>query len=317
MVEKQIRMIDIYYAIYSKFNKDGRDVDDMVCVFSDDNASNLVFRIQCLVTADEAEACDEDDMICLLKTLEMSILNDIVLKGVKGISKASMNKEEGYLTKVGNDFQRNHQWVIDTVGTNLIDVLNHPQVDFTRTFSNSIHEIYEVLGVEAAREAIISEITELLSFDGTYINYRHISLLADIMTNRGILMSIDRHGINKSDRGPLAKCSFEETPDIISKAAIFGEYDKVNGVSSNIMLGQEVKVGTGFSDVLFDEKFFMEKLEANELAEESDDDEALLDVVDEAGGDYCANENFGFNFSDIHLDAEKAVQNIPTVKLES
>ena len=315
MVEKQIRMIDIYYAIYSKFNKDGRD--DMVCVFSDDNASNLVFRIQCLITADDADACDEDDMICLLKTLEASILNDIVLKGIKGISKASMNKEEGYLTKVGNDYQKNHQWVIDTVGTNLIDVLNHPQVDFTRTFSNSIHEIYEVLGVEAAREAIISEITELLSFDGTYINYRHISLLADIMTNRGILMSIDRHGINKSDRGPLAKCSFEETPDIISKAAIFGEYDKINGVSSNIMLGQEVKAGTGFSDILFDEKFFLEKLEANELAEESDDEDAMLDVVTDAGGDYCANENFGFNFTDTHLAAEKADGNIPMVKLES
>ena len=71
------------------------------------------------------------------------------------------------------------------------------------------------MGVEAAREAIILEITELLSFDGTYINYRHISLLADVMTNRGNLMSIDRHGINKSDRGPLAKCSFEETPDTI------------------------------------------------------------------------------------------------------
>ena len=316
MVEKQIRMIDIYYAIYSKFNKDGRDIDDMVCVFSDDNASNLVFRIQCLVSADDTDGCDEDDMICLLKTLETSILNDIVLKGVKGISKASMNKEENHVIKVGENYEKNHQWVIDTVGTNLIDVLNHPHVDFSRTFSNSINEIYEVLGIEAAREAIINEITELLSFDGTYINYRHISLLADIMTNRGILMSIDRHGINKSDSGPLAKCSFEETPDIISKAAIFGEYDKINGVSANIMLGQEVKNGTSFSDVLFDEKFFLEKLEEAELNEESEDDTGILDVIDEEGDSYCDIDNFGFNFSDTHLDKEKVATSLPSVILQ-
>ncbi len=318
MVEKQIKMIDIYYAIYSKFNKEGNAMDDMICVFSDDNASNLVFRIQCLVNPEEAEGCDEDDMLCLLKTLETSILNDIVLKGIKGISKASMNKEENHVAKIGQDFQTNHQWVIDTVGTNLIDVLNHPQIDFTRTYSNSITEIYEVLGIEAAREAIISEITELLSFDGTYINYRHISLLADIMTNRGTLMSIDRHGINKSDRGPLAKCSFEETPDIISKAAIFGEYDKINGVSSNIMLGQEVKSGTGFSDILFDEKLFLEKLQDQQLDEESDDETetAILDTMDSTGPEYCDDENFGFNFSDTHLQPETIGENLPSVKID-
>ena len=71
-------------------------------------------------------------------------------------------------------------------------------------------------------------------------------------------MSIDRHGINKSDRGPLAKCSFEETPDIIARAAIFGELDIVKGVSSNIMLGQEVPIGTGSVDLIFDEEKFME-----------------------------------------------------------
>ena len=73
-------------------------------------------------------------------------------------------------------------------------------------------------------------------------------------------MSIDRHGINKSDRGPLAKCSFEETPDIIAKAAIFGELDKVKSVSSNIMLGQEVPIGTGSVDMLFDEEKYFEKI---------------------------------------------------------
>ena len=77
------------------------------------------------------------------------------------------------------------------------------------------------------------------------------------MTNKGFIMSIDRFGINKSDRGPLAKCSFEETPDIVlAKAALFGELDHINGVSSNTMMGQEVPIGTGAIDLFFDENSF-------------------------------------------------------------
>ena len=301
MIDKQLQMIDIYHAIYSKFNKDGRDSDDIKCVFSDDNASNLIFRIKCLIHQEENNDCDEDDMISCLLTLENSILNDIILKGVKGIDKASMSKELNYLMKVDHEFTKVPQWVIDTNGTNLLDVMGHPDVDFTRTISNDIHEIYELLGIEAAREAIINEMTELLSFDGTYINYRHISVLSDIMTNRGALMSIDRHGINKSDRGPLAKCSFEETPDIISKAAIFGEYDRVNGVSANIMLGQEVKIGTGCVDVLFDESFYNQRQET--LIEADTTPQSIIDdpSLKSTEHDYCAQDNFGFSFTDEHL----------------
>ena len=198
------------------------------------------------------------------------------------------------MTKVGEDYERIPQWVIDANGTNLVDVMNHSHVDFSKTFSNDINEIYEVLGVEAAREAIIQEITELLSFDGTYINYRHISLLADVMTNRGSIMSIDRHGINKSDRGPLAKCSFEETPDIISKAAIFGEYDRITGVSANIMLGQEVKSGTGFVDLMFDEETYMKRTKEKAKVEQMEASAAYADLLE--GEDYCDEQNFGHGF---------------------
>ena len=290
----------------------------MVCIFSDDNASNLVFRIKCLMSLEESEACDEEDMISLLKTLEYSILNDIRLKGIKGISKANMNKEEGYLIKEGNNYKNTSQWVMYANGTNLIDIMNHPQVDYTRTFSNNINEIYEVLGIEAAREAIIQEITELLSFDGTYINYRHISLLADVMTNRGTLMSIDRHGINKSDRGPLAKCSFEETPDIISKAALFGEYDKITGVSSNIMLGQEVKCGTGFFDVLLDEEKYVRQAQ-NNISNLDDEDEEntdeFINSLNDSSGQYCLDTNFGFDFTEDNLENETINNVIPDVKI--
>ena len=99
-----------------------------------------------------------------------------------------------------------------------------------------------------------------------------MGLLADVITNKGNLMSIDRHGINKSDIGPLAKCSFEETPDIIARAAIFGELDNVLGVSANIMLGQEVPIGTGSVELLFDEEKYLE------LYREINDEEQQNDI---------------------------------------
>ena len=107
-------------------------------------------------------------------------------------------------------------------------------------------DVFNVFGIEAARELLVREITDVISFDGTYVNYHHISLLADTMTNKGNLLSINRHGINRSDIGPFAKCSFEETSDMLIKAGLFGEYDKINGVSANIIKNVGLKLGISF-----------------------------------------------------------------------
>ena len=137
---------------------------------------------------------------------------------------------------------------------------------------------------------LYSEINNVFAMSGAYVNSRHISLLVDTMTNRGYLMPMDRHGINKSDRGPLAKCSFEETPDIIARAAIFGELDKVTSVSANIMLGQEVPIGTGSVDVLFDEDKYYDSVIRN-MENESSDEENEIEISEESKftEDYCNN----------------------------
>ena len=153
---------------------------------------------------------DEDDVSYLIKTLEESILNKIIIRGIVGINKAIMNKDNTHVTRVGDDYVQRPQWLIYTDGSVLLDLLNHEKVDFTKTISNDIQEIYQTLGVEAARCAIINELTEVIEDAGSYVNSRHIALLADIMTTRGGLMSIDRHGINRSERGPLAKCSLKK-----------------------------------------------------------------------------------------------------------
>ncbi|CAJ1364653.1 unnamed protein product [Effrenium voratum] len=127
------------------------------------------------------------------------------------------------------------------------------RVDFRRLQSNDIVEILNVLGIEAVRKALLFHVRMVISFDGSYVNYRHLGTMCDIMTNRGHLMAITRHGVNRTNMGPLMKCSFEETVEILMDAAIYNETDHMRSVSENIIFGQLVPIGTGSFDVHMDD----------------------------------------------------------------
>ena len=156
------------------------------------------------------------------------------------------------------NYVKKDEWVLDTVGTNLMDLLSLDFVDSSRTTSNSIIEIYNVLGVEAARQSIYDEFSEVIEFDSTYINYHHLSILCDRMSCNNKLVSVFRHGINNDNIGPIAKASFEETPEMFLKAARHGELDMVKGISSNVMCGQEGYYGTSSFNTLLDLDKFQE-----------------------------------------------------------
>jgi DNA-directed RNA polymerase II subunit RPB1 len=142
--------------------------------------------------------------------------------------------------------------VLDSVGSNLLDLLGLDYIDTTRTYTNDIQEIYKTLGIEAARQAIFNELSEVIEFDNTYINYHHLTVLCDRMTCSDKMISIFRHGINNDDIGPIAKASFEETPEMFLRAARHGELDNMRGVSANVMCGQEGFFGTNAFDVILD-----------------------------------------------------------------
>jgi DNA-directed RNA polymerase II subunit RPB1 len=180
------------------------------------------------------------------------MLNNIVLRGIKGISNVLLRKITDSLIKEEGSYIRKDTWVLDTTGTNLLDILALDYIDVTRTISNDIQEIYRILGIEAARVAIFTELSEVLEFDNTYINYHHLCMLADRMTASSNMVSIFRHGINNDDIGPIAKASFEETPEMFLKAARHAELDPMRGVSANVMCGQEGYFGTSSFQVLLD-----------------------------------------------------------------
>ena len=277
-----ITMDKIYYII----NKYFENIID--CYYSDDNANKLIFRIKLI--EDEKNKFDKSDIISELKALEQNIIENIILKGVSGISKVKLEKDNSRKYKSDkNDLYKKYdiyegnfvkssepEYYLLTNGNNLKEILQHPDIDKKRTISNDITEVNDVFGIEAARQVLFNEIDNELS--GVGVDFRHLSLLVDTMTNRGTLLSINRHGINRSDIGPFAKCSFEETSDMLIKAGLFGEYDKINGVSANVILGQIAPCGTGDSKILIDEE---KLLNINDIEDVIEDDIIDDDMCDE------------------------------------
>ena len=151
--------------------------------------------------------------------------------------------------------------MLQTDGSNLRGAMAEESLDFTKTYTNDINEIFEVLGIEAARRALMKEIRMVISFDGSYVNHRHLSILCDVMTYKGFLMPITRNGINRIDTSPLQKASYEETQEVFFEAAAFGEKDKLLGVSENILTGQLLPTGTGVFDVYLDTKKLSEAID--------------------------------------------------------
>lgn len=118
--------------------------------------------------------------------------------------------------------------------------------------------------------SLINELRFVLSSYGIYVNYRHLSTLCDVMTQRGILTSITRHGINRVDSGPLRKCSFEETVEILLEAAVFAENDPLTGITENIILGQLAPYGTGSFDLVIDTQTLQENAQSKPDEEENE-----------------------------------------------
>lgn len=204
---------------------------------------------------------DQSDQIYILKNLQDQILKNVVLRGIKGINKVILRKIIDNMVEHNGIYKKEDIWVLDTVGTNLLDVLGLDFIDNKRTLSNDIVEVYNILGIEAARQAIYNELVEVVEFDGTYINFHNYSVLVDRMTFTHKLISIFRHGINNDNIGPIAKASFEETPEMFLKAARHAELDTLRGISANVMCGQEGFFGTSAFQVILNIEE-MAKLEA-------------------------------------------------------
>jgi len=253
MLDRNLTMDDVHFALTNAYS------NQVSCAFSDYNSDNLIFRIRLSTNVGAKKKSgtkqmplDQSDEIYMLKGFQDQLLDNLVLRGVKNIDKVIPRKIIDSVILTDGNYVKKETWVLDTVGTNLMDILSLDYIDANRSYTNDIQEIYRVLGIEAARQSILNEITEVIEFDSTYINYHHLSILVDRMTCNDSMVSIFRHGINNDDIGPIAKASFEETPEMFLKAARHAELDTMRGVSANIMCGQEGYFGTSAFQVVLD-----------------------------------------------------------------
>jgi DNA-directed RNA polymerase subunit A" len=159
-------------------------------------------------------------------------VRNVIVQGIDDILRVVVRKETG-------------EYILYTEGSNLKDVFDVAGVDTTRTRTNNISEIAQVLGIEAARNAIIHEAQSTLNEQGILVDVRHIMLVADMMCMEGEVKQIGRHGIAGEKESVLSRAAFEVTVNHLLDAAVANETDELSGVTENVIVGQPIQLGTG------------------------------------------------------------------------
>ena len=288
LLERHIRMWEVEAKLLERFGS------SLTCIFADDNADRLTIRLR--VTNDSTsqgnDANRDDDVLYLLKQLETSVMK-MVLRGVDNVaaaflpareSRPRMRSVQGDGSMKSPDDKREvviiAQQAAQAGSSSLLQILKMPEVDQYRTTTTNIRDVFELLGIEAARNVLMREILKVYS--SAYINYRHIEMLIDTMTCTGEWIAMNRFGINHIQSSALSRASFEETENHFTNAAAFAEYDAMTGVSGACMCAQAFRGGTGECDVLLDEDMIREFAGGDDA-----ESEALAPIAegDEGGAD--------------------------------
>lgn len=239
MYKYRITLEDIVDKIESEYK-------DLHCVFSPESLgeidvyvdmSKIIFTEKQLLFVTE-----ENQEQIYMEECVYPVLEKMLVFGVKGI--------ENIYFLLENKGEENEEWMLETDGSNFRELLGHPLVDMTRLHSNNVWDIYENLGIEAARLFLLSEFESIM--EG--INMCHIKLLVEKMTFTGTISSISRYTLRKDESGPLSKASFEESVDHMVKSAFAGDVEKTKGVSASIICGKRASIGTGIVELKINSK---------------------------------------------------------------
>jgi len=183
------------------------------------------------------------------------LMSTLVVSGHPSITQTQVRSETsdvlGTVDQGHKRLEKKSEFVIDASGASLMDLAVADFVDWTRCYTNDILDVQQTLGISAAAEVLYYELREVISFDGTYIFPGHLQLIVDTMCRDGKIKPLSRFGVNREHSNVLARATYEEPPDILAEAAIFGEETPAVGVSTSITLGQHAAVGTGMVDARF------------------------------------------------------------------
>ncbi len=249
-----VEKTDIDYSGIIKLSFSENKLNDRGCILTD------IFEILKGSKKKYDSTLDEQEMTIVLKMneeldaqtlllLKNKLLNTRI-KGVPDIERVTIVKQ-------------NEEWVIQTAGSNLSKIIYVDGIDLSRVTTNNVYEIWQTLGIEAARTALVREVTNTLEEQGLEVDIRHIMLVADLMTSKGYLQQIGRHGIAGTKTSVLARAAFEITVPTIAKASMEGQTEALKGVTENVIVGATVPVGTGMVDL------YMKVNEQNEESREN------------------------------------------------
>lgn len=182
------------------------------------------------------------------------IIDTFKIKGLVGIDDIDGIDESSYVNFDNPDsaLETLKEYSVVSAGTNMTDIRYLNGIDLNRTLCNDVMKVYEIFGIEAARNMLMCEITMVVNNAGSKLNYHHLSILVDLMTRDGFMISVDRHGIGRTDAALLGKVSFEKPVEQLLIASLFNESDSLKGVSARIMTGNVIRSGTGMCEILMD-----------------------------------------------------------------
>lgn len=248
LYEYSLTLEDIAKRIDSEY-------DDLFCIFSPDNIGQIDIYVDTTTIS-----LPEDRILFIEKDNAKEIYIEEAVQPVieKMVIAGIPNIETVYYSQEGKE------WIIETDGNNYKQILAKDDVDETRTISNNVWDIYDTLGIEAAKQFLVEEFMAIMNG----INTCHSKLLVDRMTFNGTISSISRYTMRSDECGPLGKISFEESIDILLKAGCNGEIDSMKGVSASIIAGKKANIGTGMMDLHVDLKMLSKFPFIKEVKEE-------------------------------------------------
>jgi DNA-directed RNA polymerase beta' subunit len=289
MLEKEISLLDIKSKFCNWWEK--RFVDSKLLKKEEKKVINKITNISVLSNTDndlqpvihirfnvkDADKSKDPFNREMLNEFIDHIIDKFKLKGIESITNINDIAPEKLtvVDETTGELKQEEHYMIYTAGTNLIDIRYLVGVDIYNTISNDIVDVYKHFGIEIARTRLLRELYDAYDQAGHAVSYTNISILVDIMTSNGILMSIDRHGMNKSDTDVLGRASFERAVDQILTAGVFGETDHMKGVSSRVMAGLVIKGGTGYCDVILDTN----TIEKSEYSDETNKYRTHIDIM--------------------------------------
>jgi DNA-directed RNA polymerase II subunit RPB1 len=261
MLEIRTKFINFWDELSSdkSMNKNYRELIKKIingCIMSTgDNAERLYVHMR-------FDISEFDNSIFL--DIQNMILYYFQLKGIENITDISEIDKKLYLNfnETTGDVENKQEYIVTTQGINAFKLRYIKYINNNRCYYNEINTIYRLYGIEAARKALIVEINKVFTGD-LRLNFHHLSILCDTMTNSGEIVSIDRHGFGRMDTDPLSKASFEKTVDMLVNSAVFGEVDHLRSVSSRLIMGRAIKCGTGFPEIIIDTEI-LENTEYND-----------------------------------------------------